>query len=193
MGLMTHKKRTHWSQEETEKLQRYYNRATREDLLKLFPDRSYDSILKKANKIGVAKKSTWTEADVKILRRMYPYSTMKTLVETFESKSESAIRSKAKILKLKKDSGFDERKENKGRANSWSNYEDSILKTHFPIGGYLRVKEHLPSRTASSIQNRAKKIGVKYDVNELSLWERIEEETLDVGINRRVKVVYKQK
>lgn len=181
-----------WTKEEIQKLESMYNTATKEELLAAFPDRDYLSILKKASKLGIGKKKErWTEGEIEKLKRMYPYSDMDTLVKELK-KTESAIKSKAKQLKLKKDPNYDGRKKNSGRANSWSDYEDAILRLHYPYGGYKKVMEELPARTASAIKNRAKKLGLTHDPNARPIWERIEEDISDIGIKRTVRVVYKK-
>lgn len=180
-----------WTKEEIVLLERYYNVSNKEQLLTLFPDRDYLSILKKASKLGInEKKSKWTDGEIEKLKRLYPISLTDTLLKEFKGKTKSAILSKAKQLKLKKLSEFDSRKVNSGRVNSWSDYEDSILKLHFPYGGYKKVMEELPVRTKNSIQNRARKLGIIHDPKLHPIWERKEEMIEDIGINRVVKITF---
>lgn len=47
--------RKEWSDEETELLKEKYNTISNEELLKLFPERTYVSIYKKARKLGIYK------------------------------------------------------------------------------------------------------------------------------------------
>ena len=47
--------RKEWSDEETELLKEKYNTVSNEELLKLFPERTYISIYKKARKLGIYK------------------------------------------------------------------------------------------------------------------------------------------
>ena len=56
--------RKEWSREETELLIKKYNAVSNEELLKLFPDRTYTSIYKKARKLGIYKNK-----DIEFLNR----------------------------------------------------------------------------------------------------------------------------
>lgn len=179
----------HWTREELQLLKKHYQSYSKDKLLSLFPERDYDQILKKANKEGLTKRGRWSDLEIQILKRMYPYSHIETLKKEIPEKSEKAIIAKAKTLKLKKEKGYVQTKRIK-RVNSWSNYEDAILKTYFPLGGTPKVQEHIPSRSRGSIQNRAIKLGVKYDPNAFDIWERHEVNIQDFGPNRQVKVTY---
>lgn len=181
----------HWTREELQLLKKHYQSYSKDKLLSLFPERDYDQILKKANKEGLTKRGRWSDLEIQILKRMYSYSNIHTLKREIPNKSEKAIISKAKTLKLKKQKEYVRPLQE--RVNSWSNYEDAILKTYFPIGGTPKVQEHIPSRSKGSIQNRAIKLGVKYDPIAFDIWERHEVNVQDFGPNRQVKVVYNKR
>lgn len=51
---------------------------------------------------------------------------------------------------------------NKGWKYKWSDYEDSIIKKHYPHNGYLGVKKYLPNRNKRAIQLRASKLGIRF-------------------------------
>ena len=191
MGVNLQLSKKRWTKEETDILEKYYNISTQEEITLKLPGRDYSSIMRKASKMGiVSKRSKWTEGDIEKLKRLYPISNMKTLCMEFPDKTEQSISSKVKQLKLKKAPDYDGRKNNKGRVNTWSDYEDSILKLHYPYGGYVKVMEELPARTKQSIQNRARVLGVRNNSTIEPIWDRKVETIEDSGINRTVKVIY---
>lgn len=183
-----------WTKEEEQLLKQHYNVSNREQLEELFPDRDYLSIMKKASKLGINdKKTKWTDVETEKLKRLYPITSMDVLLKELKGKTESAIQSKAKLLKLKKSEEYGRIRRNKGRRpDCWTPYEDSILRLHYPYGGYKKVMEELPLRTSHGIRNRANLLGIKYDPNAHPMWERKEILIEDFGANRTVKVTFKK-
>jgi hypothetical protein len=181
-----------WTEEEEQLLEQHYNISDKEQLKVLFPDRDYISIMKKASKLGINdKKTRWTDGEIEKLKRLYPITPMDILLKELKGKTESAIQSKAKLLKLKKSEEYGRIRRNKGRRpDCWTPYEDSILKLHYPYGGYKKVMEELPLRTSHGIRNRANLLGIKFDPTIHPIWERKQEIIEDIGINRVIKVTF---
>jgi len=60
-----------WSDEEKELLRKVYPTSSKEELLRLFPNRTYYSIKRMASLLGLKKQKYWTEERKKLLRELY--------------------------------------------------------------------------------------------------------------------------
>lgn len=49
-----------------------------------------------------------------------------------------------------------------GWARKWQEYEDEIIREHYPVNGWEKVHSFLPNRSREQIRARASKIGVSY-------------------------------
>lgn len=72
-----------WSEKELKILKYNYSNLTKDELLKVLPDRSWSSILTKANKIGVNKRYSWTNKEDVLLKEIYSNIPMKEVLIFF--------------------------------------------------------------------------------------------------------------
>lgn len=102
---MSYKK---WTDEEIQFLKDNYNIISKDDLISQFPNRSYDSIQLKANKLGLYKigfikkdnSKQWTQQEIQFLKNN-SNKNINELCELFENRSKSAILNQLTKHKIK--------------------------------------------------------------------------------------------
>lgn len=90
-----------WKLEEIELLKANYVSKSREELAKLFPDKTMNAILHKAMRLNL-KKIYWTDNELNTLKNVYPHMSQKELLRVLPNQDWTSIRHKAFDLKLTK-------------------------------------------------------------------------------------------
>lgn len=94
--------KTRWNQKEIDLLIKSYPIKHKEELLKIFPNRTYHALQAKAERLDI--KSTvryWTSEDIEYLKKEYPCKTREELVKKF-NRSWDCIREKAMLSSIKR-------------------------------------------------------------------------------------------
>lgn len=96
-----------WTEEEIELLREKYSTSTKQELLKLFPHRSWKSISGKAErmklkKIGKLKRNYWSDEEIKILRENYSNKPKEELLKLIPDKNWRQIQDKASEIGVRK-------------------------------------------------------------------------------------------
>lgn len=165
-----------WFPAEVARLEMLYPTAHNTDLAKLF-GRSYESIKKKARKLGLEKdyaggyrlprptpENAWTEEEVKELKHRYPKVTIEELVFSL-GRTSSAIKTKVKKLGLRK-------------TERWKEDEVAFLTKYYPTKGSLFVANKL-GRTRLAIQQKAQKLGTEEGICSKKSWAKKEDRILN--------------
>jgi len=84
-----------WSDREKQRLMNSYIECTKEQLLELFPDRTWLAIKNMAKKIGVYKTPRWTAAEIQKIEKLGPtMENIEDLTRHFPSRSLKAVENK---------------------------------------------------------------------------------------------------
>lgn len=144
-------KRKNWAKEELEKLHEHFGEMPTKELRKKYlPNRSEQSISRKASALGIAsaKSLDWTEKDIEKLRENYDRMPIKKLQEKYlPNKSENAIKHKASRLGIT------------SKKRPWAKEEDKILRENYGMST-KELQEKLPGKTPQAIESRARKLGI---------------------------------
>jgi hypothetical protein len=98
-----------WSFEETNLLINSYNKPSKEELLKMFPKRTWCAVKDKALKLGLAKKiSRWEKWETDWLIENYRSASKENILETLKRHSNQSIRNKASKLGLQRPNATNE-------------------------------------------------------------------------------------
>lgn len=169
MGLTDRKV---WTSEEEEILKQNYPSMGRR-VARLLPNHSGNACQMRAQILGVKKADyhraqKWSIREDTIIRENYP--AMGTGVQKLLSgRTKDACQQRANFLGVTQ-------QEYVGRQtcarNKWSQWEDDILREHYPKIG-CRAAEYLPSRSETSCYTRAYKLGLK-----VQSWTRREDSIL---------------
>ena len=141
---------TKWTEQEIELLKEKYYDTPKEELDKLFPNHSHQSILAKASKLKLPKISTkWSEENLDLLRKYY----MEMPIEETRKKltvpySVAAISTQAAKIGLK-------------RTSLWSKEEEDIMTDYYPILPIDEIAAMLPKRKRKNIIMKACTMGLK--------------------------------
>ena len=96
--------RKRWSEEELVLFRQNYPYMDKKELLKLFPERSSDSISHKANRLNLTKEIRWwSEEELETLKSCYSNLSKEELFRVLPKKDWTSIRHKAEELGLKLD------------------------------------------------------------------------------------------
>lgn len=118
------------------------------DLESMFPGRSYECILKKANAIGISIKTlAWSAAEDEIIKQYYPLEG-KDISKRLPNRTVAAIVRRATQLKIY-------------HSRAWTAEEINILKTYYVVEGKT-VADRLPGRAPASCKMKAQELGLKY-------------------------------
>jgi hypothetical protein len=167
---------TKWTEEEIEILKEHYLKTSWDELLKILPNRTYNGIMHKANRLGLYRKSydqtkslRWTDEEIKILKEYYPTASWDELFELLPNHTKGAITSKAKDYNDLK----------RLRCGYWNKEEDNIIKEHYPMAYWEDLHKLLPNRTHWGITTRASYLKVKRIRNEdPKIWKYYEDAVL---------------
>ena len=143
-----------WTDEEIAILNKYYLIEPTSEFIKRLPNRSYSSIITKAQRLGLVRDNHWTEVEDEVLRKYYHIDGGNVYLRFNGAKSSHSCKNRARKLHLK----FD---------NPWSETEDDIMRKYYPVEG-LSIRSRLPGKSNSSIKGRAIKLGVSVKNRRLS-------------------------
>jgi len=102
-----------WEDVEIELLKEKYPILTKDELKKLFPDRSIKSVMGKAERLGLKKigdlsRQNWTVEDVNIIKEYYTNSTEEEMLKLLPSRTWNEIQHKSSRLNIRKYREFKE-------------------------------------------------------------------------------------
>ncbi|MGQ4893472.1 MAG: NUMOD3 domain-containing DNA-binding protein [Candidatus Njordarchaeia archaeon] len=98
--------RQEWSDEEIETLKKAFEEcSTIEEVCQRFPNRTYNAIERKANRLGLVMKNMWSEEEITLLQYLYPNHSNEFIAEVL-GRSKKAIDVEASRQGLKKDKDY---------------------------------------------------------------------------------------
>lgn len=108
-------------------------------------------------------KRIFTEQDDKVLEELYNSLSNKELVEVFNGQySAKQIKHRGNALGLKK-SKETRTRINRKSSGAWEEWENEIVRRHYPRGSIDKCKKYLPHRSRSAIRHKAQRLGVRLD------------------------------
>jgi hypothetical protein len=140
-----------WSQSEIETLNKYYSISGYTYCSNLL-NRTENSIIHKANRLGLISKNIWSDDDIYFLETHYNDFGAVFCSEKLNRSRDSVVH-KAKKLGLK----------NKSK-KSWNNDEIYFLESHYSDFGASYCSEKL-KRSINSIKNKARTLGLEVNEN----------------------------
>jgi len=130
-------KRNPFTEEEINLLKKIYAETPKKRLEELFPKHTYESIRKKAKKLGLKREpgfQPWSSEEEAILRELYPTAKREEIMKALPNRTWAAIRARAEFLGVKR-----------LIAPLWKDYEDSKLTrgeiTDFELGYIIGLFE----------------------------------------------------
>jgi hypothetical protein len=134
-----------WSTEETvllsELFPAYTNEAVAEKL-----DRSIDSIVMKARKMGLRKSEFWSDQEDDLLKCLYKRIPYDRLAEKLK-RTKSAVKARIIVLGLE------------CKVKDWTNAEDDYLRRNYLRKSYKKISDEL-GRTYCAVSQRTRRIGL---------------------------------
>ena len=141
----------YWTDAESELLYSLKPKKSRHkdhSLESMFPGRSYECILKKANSLGISIKTLpWSNTEDEVIKQYYPLEG-KDVSKRLPDRTVAAIVRRAAQLKIY-------------HSRVWSAEEINILKTYYATEGQ-KVADRLPGRAPASCKMKAHELGLKY-------------------------------
>lgn len=178
MGLV-YRTQKPWTDDEKEILKEFYPSLNKEELMKLFPERAYISIVGEANSLGVYKDKRWSDKEVKILKKFYPDEGPK-VIDKIPNRTKASIINKANKL------GITYRDE----IIHWTEDEIDILKKYYDTENIVKLARRLPRRTYNAIQSKLYYLGLIVVNNKETYFKDKQEENIVVEThNNEVKTV----
>ena len=178
MGLVYQTQKP-WTDDEKEILKEFYPSLNKEELMKLFPERTYISIVGEANSLGVYKDKRWSDKEVKILKKFYPDEGPK-VIDKIPNRTKASIINKANKL------GITYRDE----IIHWTEDEIDILKKYYDTENIVKLARRLPRRTYNAIQSKLYYLGLIVVNNKETYFKDKQEENIVVEThNNEVKTV----
>lgn len=93
-----------WTEEEINKMKMVWeDRPPREELLRIFPNRSLSAIYSKAEKLGITKTRLWTEEEDAIIREKYKSLSNEEIDNLFPNRSGYSVQQRARKLGIYSD------------------------------------------------------------------------------------------
>lgn len=146
-----------WAEEEDNIIRLYYTNDL-DKCIELLSDRSKGKIMGRAQMIGVSRHNViWTKEEDNILIQNWQNMSDKELLELLPNKTTNAINNRRNNLNLKKFSYIN--------PGPWTEEEINILNIYFVKGGQKEAAKYLPNRTLSSINTKARSLGLKVDAD----------------------------
>ena len=152
--------KNYWTDKEIRILKKYYSTdISKENLLKLIPNRTYDSIVAYAFKLKIKKPEIWTQEELDKLKKYYCTDISKDeLHALLPDKTHSAILHKASKLGIKRGKSQLLPKERNKRF--WTKDEIEFVKHFRPSMSNQELLEMLPNRTYAGL----KQLNRRYEV-----------------------------
>jgi len=89
-----------WTDNDCNKLLQNYSVLSKEELLELFPDRSWSSIVTKACKLNIVRREPWSEYENNLLISVYENTDINDVFNMFPNRTPNAIKLRAEKLGL---------------------------------------------------------------------------------------------
>lgn len=147
-----------WSKEELKLLKEKYPKSSKDELVQLFPKRTFESIQLKANRMKVRKEysvdgNEWREDEVSILKEHFALSTNNELTKYLPGRSIRSIQAKAERLGL--------RKKNRKNREDWSYEDNKLFIKYYPIMTTKDlIRTHFPNKTKKQIDDKAYRLNL---------------------------------
>lgn len=169
IGLLRKDKHREWTDEEIERLKKYYNTYSVDVLIeKFFPDRKIGQIAKKKEELGLVVTNRfkngelyWTEDKLELLFNEYPYMNTEEFYNKYfkDDMSLSGLYGKINSLGIKKDEEF---------VTGWTSEQDQFLKDNYRNMDYsITDLAKILDKDESSVQYRAVNVFGIYRKDEL--------------------------
>lgn len=169
IGLLRKDKPREWTDEEIERLKKYYNTYSVDVLIeKFFPDRKIGQIAKKKEELGLVVTNRfkngelyWTEDKLELLFNEYPYMNTEEFYNKYfkDDMSLSGLYGKINSLGIKKDEEF---------VTGWTSEQDQFLKDNYRNMDYsITDLAKILDKDESSVQYRAVNVFGIYRKDEL--------------------------
>jgi len=145
-----------WEKEEDDILIKHYNSGSKEFILSLLPNREWESIRIRANRINLKRLNYFTNNELDFIKNNWE---IMTIVEmgSLLNRSPKNIGEKAKKMNLSI------------KQEKWSEDDDFILKNNFGIYSVDYISKFvLPNRTKSSIYHRCQELNLSNNTNRYS-------------------------
>lgn len=139
--------RQSWTRTEETLLKEKYPTATKEELLLLFSNRTWESLKRKATKLGIIRRGVWTEQELKTVRYYSEWS-KERLLKALPNRSWLAIKTMANILGKKR------------RTFKWTDREKRRLKRMYFSSSKQELLRMFPDTTWNTIQTKACELGL---------------------------------
>ena len=97
----------YWDEEEIKILNENYDKISPQKLQVLFPNRTYGSIVTKANKLGLIHQSKWTDEEIIKIKELYSIMDNKDLIKLFPNRKIHHLIDMAQKLNIHKDYSSD--------------------------------------------------------------------------------------
>lgn len=154
----------HWTKKEMDIILHNYPNSTNKYIQTLLPDRTSQSILNQANRMGVFKNTiiAWDSLDVEILKNLYNRQTKdvnKIYILLNKKYTKEEIKRKIKELFPKIKSDLPIKKESLYK--HWSESEVSLLKAN--EGKHIdEISKLIPNRSTKAVISKLDKMGIKF-------------------------------
>jgi hypothetical protein len=126
--VITIGKINYWTEKEIDLLKENFKKLSKNELMTLLPNRTWSSILTKANKIGVNKRILWDKNEDDLLKNTYEKMPMKEILLLFPNRTKDSIIHRAQILNLNSyDHPIWTNKQIEYIKDNWQIYPDEIL------------------------------------------------------------------
>ncbi len=136
-----------WTLEEIELFKNNYHILSKEEILKLFPNRSWKLIKNIACNYKLKFQSSWTDSEKDFIKNNYRKCSKKELLELLPNRKWKSIRYLASKIKVTNN-------------NAWKSKEYEILKSNYGKISNTCLSAMLPDRTLASIKSKALKSGL---------------------------------
>lgn len=90
----------YWSKDDVKLLIQNYGNVSREEIVKIIPNWTYDAIKAKAYLLGLGKNREWSEEEINILKDLYPKEPMIDVLSALPNRTMSSVLAKARTLGL---------------------------------------------------------------------------------------------
>lgn len=178
--------RNKWTKEDKQILIDNYSSMSIDDICKLMPYRTKQSIITKASELGLKNKIFfWNENEIQILKDNYLLYGAEYVQEKLNNKfTISAIKTKAQKLGVV-------------TSNKWTEEEHQIIRDYYSIKSVDEIAAMIPNHTRKSIIERAMELGIKSGIFYTSKeeeyirnnWQSKTDEEIAIVLNRTPKKI----
>lgn len=136
-----------WTDDEIEILMKYYSQGV--DCVKLYlPNRTYDAICTKAERLGLKTREFWSDKEKELLKNIYHLYPIEEVLKYFPNRNKNSIIHQAMKLDLQ---SYD--------YNPWEKYEDDYIIKNYKNKPDLIIGEEL-HRTQRAVRARRLYLGL---------------------------------